>query len=59
MGNALRVIVCNKLSPLFFSAQAQGLLCEESGSYGNNVKYCGYCNHHYKKLVCIEDRVDP
>ncbi|XP_052247304.1 zinc finger protein zfp-1-like isoform X1 [Dreissena polymorpha] len=31
-------------------AQAQGLLCEESGSYGNNVKYCGYCNHHYKKL---------
>ncbi|KAL4222910.1 Protein AF-17 [Mactra antiquata] len=31
-------------------AQANGFLCEESGSYGNNVKYCGYCSHHYKKL---------
>ncbi|WAQ94475.1 AF10-like protein [Mya arenaria] len=31
-------------------AQAHGLLCEESGAYGNNVKYCGYCCHHYKKL---------
>lgn len=35
----------------FFSAQAQGLLCEEAGNYGDNVKYCGYCVHHYKKLV--------
>ncbi|KAL3832772.1 hypothetical protein ACJMK2_024386 [Sinanodonta woodiana] len=31
-------------------AQAQGLLCEEAGNYGDNVKYCGYCHHHYKKL---------
>ncbi|XP_061185914.1 protein AF-10-like [Saccostrea echinata] len=31
-------------------AQAQGLLCEEAGNYGDNVKYCGYCVHHYKKL---------
>uniref|UniRef100_A0A2C9JU55 PHD-type domain-containing protein n=1 Tax=Biomphalaria glabrata TaxID=6526 RepID=A0A2C9JU55_BIOGL len=30
-------------------AQAQGLLCEVKGSY-ENVKYCGYCSHHYKKL---------
>ncbi|CAG5122741.1 unnamed protein product, partial [Candidula unifasciata] len=30
-------------------AQAQGLLCEVTGSY-DNVKYCGYCSHHYKKL---------
>lgn len=36
---------------IFFSAQAQGLLCEEAGNYGDNVKYCGYCVHHYKKLV--------
>lgn len=34
-----------------YSAQAQGLLCEEAGNYGDNVKYCGYCVHHYKKLV--------
>lgn len=31
-------------------AQAQGLLCEEAGNYGDNVKYCGYCLYHYKKL---------
>ncbi|XP_025095246.1 protein AF-10-like isoform X4 [Pomacea canaliculata] len=31
-------------------AQAQGLLCEEAGNYGDNVKYCGYCSYHYKKL---------
>ncbi|GAB1600429.1 protein AF-10-like isoform X6, partial [Argonauta hians] len=31
-------------------AQAQGLLCEEAGNYGDNVKYCGYCMYHYKKL---------
>lgn len=30
-------------------AQAQGLLCEVTGSY-ENVNYCGYCSHHYKKL---------
>ncbi|CAH1790435.1 unnamed protein product [Owenia fusiformis] len=31
-------------------AQAQGLLCEEAGAYMDNVKYCGYCSLHYKKL---------
>lgn len=33
-------------------AQARGLLCEEAGNYLDNVKYCGYCQHHYSKLVC-------
>jgi PHD-like zinc-binding domain len=32
-------------------AQAMGLLCEEAGNYMDNVKYCGYCEHHYSKLV--------
>lgn len=32
-------------------AQALGLLCEEAGNYLDNVKYCGYCAHHYGKLV--------
>lgn len=32
-------------------AQARGLLCEEAGNYLDNVKYCGYCQHHYSKLV--------
>ncbi|XP_054271427.1 protein AF-10-like isoform X1 [Macrosteles quadrilineatus] len=31
-------------------AQAFGLLCEEAGNYLDNVKYCGYCQHHYSKL---------
>ncbi|KAF4529679.1 hypothetical protein B566_EDAN010765 [Ephemera danica] len=31
-------------------AQALGLLCEEAGNYLDNVKYCGYCQHHYAKL---------
>ncbi|XP_028968229.1 protein AF-10-like [Galendromus occidentalis] len=31
-------------------AQASGLLCEEAGNYMDNVKYCGYCQHHYQKL---------
>ena len=34
-----------------FSAQQKGLLCEEAGTYLDNVKYCGYCTYHYKKLV--------
>lgn len=34
-------------------AQGLGLLCEEAGNYLDNVKYCGYCQHHYSKLVCI------
>jgi hypothetical protein len=32
-------------------AQTLGLLCEEAGNYQDNVKYCGYCEHHYSKLV--------
>lgn len=32
-------------------AQGLGLLCEEAGNYLDNVKYCGYCQHHYSKLV--------
>lgn len=32
-------------------AQALGLLCEEAGNFLDNVKYCGYCQHHYSKLV--------
>jgi protein AF-17/10 len=32
-------------------AQQLGLLCEEAGNYLDNVKYCGYCQHHYSKLV--------
>ncbi|XP_074025326.1 coiled coil domain containing protein Alhambra isoform X3 [Leptinotarsa decemlineata] len=31
-------------------AQGVGLLCEEAGNYLDNVKYCGYCQHHYSKL---------
>ncbi|KAB7496052.1 Protein AF-10 [Armadillidium nasatum] len=32
-------------------AQAMGLLCEEAGNYLDNVKYCGYCQYHYNKLL--------
>lgn len=32
-------------------AQSLGLLCEEAGNYLDNVKYCGYCQYHYRKLV--------
>jgi hypothetical protein len=28
-----------------------GLLCEEEGPEADNVKYCGYCKHHYIKMV--------
>ncbi|BET03496.1 myeloid lymphoid or mixed-lineage leukemia (trithorax homolog, Drosophila) [Nesidiocoris tenuis] len=31
-------------------AQSRGLLCEEAG-FMDNVKYCGYCHHHYTKIV--------
>ena len=34
-------------------AQGLGLLCEEAGNYMDNVKYCGYCQHHYSKLVSV------
>ncbi|XP_041365724.1 protein AF-17-like [Gigantopelta aegis] len=43
-------------------AQSQGLLCEEAGNYGDNVKYCGYCVYHYKKLnvrMKNSDVMDP
>ncbi|XP_044752484.1 protein AF-10 isoform X2 [Coccinella septempunctata] len=30
--------------------QSLGLLCEEAGSFLDNVKYCGYCQYHYSKL---------
>ena len=33
------------------SAQMAGLLCEEEGPEADNVKYCGYCKHHYSKMV--------
>jgi hypothetical protein len=36
-------------------AQALGLLCEEAGNYLDNVKYCGYCQYHYSKLVSITE----
>ncbi|XP_019630405.1 PREDICTED: protein AF-10-like isoform X3 [Branchiostoma belcheri] len=44
-------------------AQMGGLLCEEQGNY-QNVKYCGYCSHHYSKLVknelgFLQGPVDP
>ncbi|XP_010887460.2 protein AF-17 isoform X2 [Esox lucius] len=31
-------------------AQMAGLLCEEEGPEADNVKYCGYCKHHYSKM---------
>lgn len=34
-------------------AQTMGLLCEEAGNYLDNVKYCGYCEQHYTKIVRI------
>lgn len=33
-------------------AQMHGLLCEEAGIQ-DNVKYCGYCQHHYSKIVSV------
>ncbi|XP_026730399.1 protein AF-17-like isoform X4 [Trichoplusia ni] len=36
-------------------AQGLGLLCEEAGNYLDNVKYCGYCQHHYSKLFTNHD----
>ena len=32
-------------------AQRAGLLCEEAGNYSDNVKYCGYCEYHYQRIV--------
>ncbi|XP_059059791.1 protein AF-10-like [Achroia grisella] len=45
---------CNKSGCRLYAhvtcAQRLGLLCEEAGNYLDNVKYCGYCQHHYSKL---------
>lgn len=39
-------------------AQAKGLLCEEMGNYGHDaVKYCGYCSHHYNKILNSSEKV--
>jgi len=43
----VNVVLC----PCDDSAQTLGQLCEESGSSGNDIKYCGYCNLHNKKKV--------
>ena len=32
-------------------AQGAGLLCEEAGNYMDNVRYCGYCEYHYQRIV--------
>ena len=34
-------------------AQGAGLLCEEAGNYQDNVKYCGYCDYHYQRIVSL------
>lgn len=31
-------------------AQSAGLLCEEAGEEQDNIIYCGYCKHHFRKL---------
>lgn len=31
--------------------QTLGLLCEEAGNYLDNVKYCGYCQYHFGRVV--------
>ena len=36
-------------------AQSAGLLCEEAGNYQDNVKYCGYCDYHYQRIVSFCD----
>ena len=36
-------------------AQSAGLLCEEAGNYQDNVKYCGYCDYHYQRIVSFYD----
>lgn len=51
--------VCVCVSPSVPSAQMAGLLCEEEGPGADNVKYCGYCKHHYNKMVrrCVKSTV--
>jgi len=48
-GLIITVDEINRMQPNF-SAQQEGLLCEESGQM-DNIKYCGYCSYHFKKLV--------
>lgn len=38
---------------IYCSAQAEGLLCEEGGTT-QNVRYCGYCTAHAKKMVSVQ-----
>lgn len=30
-----------------------GLLCEEEVLEVDNVRYCGYCKHHFSKMVSL------
>lgn len=48
------VMNCNKLgckqSFHVTCAQSAGLLCEEAGHNSDNLNYCGYCKHHFRKI---------
>lgn len=48
------VMDCNKLgckqSFHVTCAQVAGLLCEEAGHNSDNLNYCGYCKHHFRKM---------
>lgn len=52
---------CNKTSCKNFfhvtCAQAKGLLCEEQGQKDETVRYSGYCNHHYQKILNSSEKV--
>lgn len=48
--SCLSLHICGLLNNAV-SAQMAGLLCEEEGPEADNVKYCGYCKHHYNKMV--------
>ncbi|KAK2705748.1 protein AF-10-like isoform X2 [Artemia franciscana] len=39
--------------------QMEGLLCEEAGNHGDNVKYNGYCNHHLSKVPVLHRSSSP
>ena len=43
--------ICLSFIFALYSAQSAGLLCEEAGKLGDNVKFCGYCKNHYQKIV--------
>uniref|UniRef100_A0A3Q4HJK4 MLLT6, PHD finger containing n=1 Tax=Neolamprologus brichardi TaxID=32507 RepID=A0A3Q4HJK4_NEOBR len=56
VGICIRVYIyetlLNRLRNMYHTvAQMAGLLCEEEGPEADNVKYCGYCKHHYNKMV--------